>query len=209
MHPLVKILYLVLILLVISSASNTLLLSILLILTTVAFALHCRNFLRLLKRMRLLFLSILLIYGFGTPGEYLSQLPLAIAPTFEGLKLGSIQIIKICIALAALTILLNTTNKDQLIIGIYTLFKPFKYLGVNVERFSVRLSLTLDYFEEFAAQAKSNLNFKQIDDIHASLENEPLNDMIYMNNPALKLTDIVMILFAALSFVALCFLHLS
>ncbi len=209
MHPLVKILYLILILLVISSASNTLLMSLLLILMTVAFISHYQNFLRVLKRMRWLFLSILLIYGFGTPGEYLSQLPLAFAPTFEGLKLGSIQIIKICIALAALTILLNTTNKDHLIIGIYTLFKPFKHLGVDVERFSVRLSLTLDYFEVLASQPKDHLNFKLFDSFHAGLDDKPLNDMIYIDNLPFKQTDIVMISFALLSFISLSFLYLS
>lgn len=209
MHPLVKILYLILILLVISSANIALLLSLMLILVTTAIILHCRNFLRVLKRMRWLFLSILIIYGYGTPGEYLSHLPLAFAPTFEGLKLGAIQIIKICIALATLTILLNTTNRDQLIVGVYTLFKPFKYLGVNVERFSVRLSLTLDYFEELASQPKDRLNFKLFDNIHASLESKSVNNVVYINNPPFKLVDIFMIFFVAVSFVAFYFVYLS
>lgn len=41
-------------------------------------------FLRVVKRMKWLFISIFIIYAYGTLGEYLTQMPYSLAPTIEG-----------------------------------------------------------------------------------------------------------------------------
>ena len=61
-----------------------------------------REFFKLLRRARWLLLSILLIYAFATPGEYVGALPDSIAPTYEGLHSGAVQALRLVAMLAAL-----------------------------------------------------------------------------------------------------------
>lgn len=103
--------------------------------------------LKLLKRARWLFLSMLLIYAFATPGEYVAGFPDAFAPTFEGLQSGLIQALRLAAMLGALSLLLATSSREQFMAGIYVLLRPFRILGVSPERFSARLWLTLHYAE--------------------------------------------------------------
>ncbi|HEY7986494.1 MAG TPA: CbiQ family ECF transporter T component [Methylophilaceae bacterium] len=105
------------------------------------------EFIKLLRRARWLLLSILLIYAFATPGEYVPGMPVSIAPTYEGLRSGALQAMRLITMLAALAWLLAGCTREQLMSGIYTLLLPFKPLGANPERFAVRLWLTLYYVE--------------------------------------------------------------
>jgi len=105
------------------------------------------EFMKLVRRARWLLLSILLIYAFATPGEYVSGIPIAIAPTYEGLRSGAMQAMRLITMLAALASLLAGCSREQLMSGLYTLLMPFKPLGANPERFAVRLWLTLYYVE--------------------------------------------------------------
>jgi energy-coupling factor transport system permease protein len=105
------------------------------------------DFLLLLRRARWLLLSITLIYAYATPGEFVRQLPDVLAPTYEGLRDGAIQAVRLAIMLAALSLLLATTSRAQIMAGIYQLLKPLQFFGVLPERFSARLWLTLHYVE--------------------------------------------------------------
>jgi energy-coupling factor transport system permease protein len=105
------------------------------------------EFVKLLRRARWLLLSILLIYAFATPGEYVSGIPIAVAPTYEGLGSGAMQAMRLITMLAALAWLLAGCSREQLMSGLYTLLMPFKPLGANPQRFAVRLWLTLYYVE--------------------------------------------------------------
>lgn len=103
--------------------------------------------LKLLKRARWLFLSILLIYAFATPGEYVAGFPDAFAPTYEGLQSGLMQALRLAAMLGALSLMLATSSREQFMSGIYFLLRPFRLLGISPERFSARLWLTLHYAE--------------------------------------------------------------
>lgn len=105
------------------------------------------DFLLLIRRARWLLLSIALIYAYATPGEFVPYLPDAMAPTYEGLRDGAIQALRLALMLASLSLLLATTNRAQIMAGIYQLLKPFQFLGAQPERFSARLWLTLHYVE--------------------------------------------------------------
>ena len=150
--------------------------------------------------MRWLFLSILVIYAFGTPGELIPRFPVNFAPTFEGVQLGLLQIEKLLIALAALSILLASSSKEQLMLGLYMLLRPLKYLGLNIEKFAARLLLTLNYVEELASQNNSKFSFKQLDEIHASVESLPREGIVYFRKLPFKLIDKVMMFFAIVLF---------
>ncbi len=122
----------------------------LLLLTLLLGFYRASNALRMLKRLRWLILTMLLVYAFNTPGEYINfgyVNPLPIAPTYEGLEAGISQAFRLCVVVMALALLLARTNRDFLIGGLYTLFKPLSSFGLDPERFAVRLWLTLYYVE--------------------------------------------------------------
>ena len=171
MHPFVKILYFVLILILMSFLSDQMLSMLFLLVVVMAMILQFKHFIHVVKRVRLLLLSILLIYAFATPGQYVSYLPLYLAPTIEGLEQGGLQVMRLLIALAALDLLYSNSSKEQLILGLYTLFKPLEFLGLNTERFAVRLFLTLEYVEDFASQHHKKFSFNQFDAIYLATDN--------------------------------------
>ena len=163
MHPFVKIacfFFLLLLLQYLSPSSIAVLCGLVCLLAAV---LNLPHFSQLIKRMRWLFLSLLLVYAYATPGEYLAFLPLNVAPSFEGLHLGLMQIAKLLIAVASLSALFASASKSQLMAGLWTLLSPLRLVGLNVERFTVRMLLTLHYVEQMAVQPKLKLDFSQLD----------------------------------------------
>jgi energy-coupling factor transport system permease protein len=163
MHPFVKIacfFFLLLLLQYLSASSIAVLCGLICLL---AAALNLPHFSQLIKRMRWLFLSLLLVYAYATPGEYLAFLPLNVAPSFEGLHLGLMQIAKLLIAVASLSALFASASKSQLMAGLWTLLSPLRLVGLNVERFTVRMLLTLHYVEQITVQPKLKLDFSQLD----------------------------------------------
>jgi energy-coupling factor transport system permease protein len=163
MHPFVKIacfFFLLLLLQYLSPSSITVLCGLICLMAAV---LNLPHFSQLIKRMRWLFLSLLLVYAYATPGEYLAFLPLNVAPSYEGLHLGLMQIGKLLIAVASLSALFASASKSQLMAGLWTLLSPLRLVGLNVERFTVRMLLTLHYVEQMAVQPKLKLDFSQLD----------------------------------------------
>ena len=172
MHPFVKIacfFFLLLLLQYLSPSSIAVLCGLVCLLAAV---LNLPHFSQLIKRMRWLFVSLLLVYAYATPGEYLAFLPLNVAPSFEGLHLGLMQIAKLLIAVASLSALFASASKSQLMAGLWTLLSPLRLVGLNVERFTVRMLLTLHYVEQMAVQPKLKLDFSQLDKL-ALAPNEP------------------------------------
>ena len=116
------------------------------------------QYLGTIKRFKWFFLVMMGIFAFNTPGEHIASWPLAISPTYEGLLAGSTQTLRICLMLAALSLIINANTRQQLISGFYFIFLPLKFLGLEVERFAARLWLTLHYVElQRDSNAKQNL----------------------------------------------------
>ncbi len=112
---------------------------------------------KMLKRSRWLLLTLLLIFAFTTPGEYLSWWPLQIAPTYEGVRGGLLQAGRLVIMLAGLAILLGSTQREQLMAGIFQLLLPLRRAGLGAERFTARLWLTLHYVEEEPPKTRGSI----------------------------------------------------
>jgi len=144
-------------------------------------------------------LSIFIIYAFGTPGELIAGFPVNFAPTYEGLQSGFVQVEKLLVALAALSLLLTSSPREQMMLGLYMLLTPLKFAGLNIERFSARLMLTLDYVEELAAKDKNNFNFRQLDEIDVAVERLPQANIVSFQKLPFGLIDkVMMILLSAL-----------
>lgn len=189
MHPLVKILCFLMLLLLISTAGSTLLFCGLVLAVIVSYYLKIDAFPHMVRRMRWLFLSIFIIYAFGTPGELLPQFPVSFAPTFEGINLGWLQVEKLLLALAALALLVTRTSKEHLMLGLYMLLSPLKLAGLNVERFAARLMLTLNYVEELAAEDKSGFSFSKLDEMDVLADAAPQNNVITFHDLEFRLLD--------------------
>ncbi|MDP2804325.1 MAG: CbiQ family ECF transporter T component [Gallionellaceae bacterium] len=113
----------------------------------VAYKLHDQRLFKLLRRTRWIFLSLLVIYAFLTPGSPLWSLSNMPSPTVEGLEDGLMQLGRLLSVLAGLSILLTLLSREQLISGIYSLIYPVHFLGGSRKKIAVRLALTLHYAE--------------------------------------------------------------
>lgn len=193
MHPFVKIacfFFLLLLLQYISAPSIAVLCGLICLLAAV---LNLPHFSQLIKRMRWLFVSLLLVYGYATPGEYLAFLPLNVAPSYEGLHLGLMQIAKLLIAVASLSALFASASKSQLMDGLWTLLAPLRLMGLNVERFTVRMLLTLHYVEQMAVQPKLKLDFSQLDKLALAPDEPGATLPLILAQPAFSWFDKAML----------------
>jgi energy-coupling factor transporter transmembrane protein EcfT len=101
----------------------------------------------LLRRTRWIMFSLLLIYGYATPGTAVWMQGGMFSPTYEGLADGLLQLCRLVFALAGLSIVLGMLSRQQLVGGLYVLAYPLRYVGLSRERMAVRLALTLHYAE--------------------------------------------------------------
>ena len=193
MHPFVKILCFIMMLLLSNVLGISMIWLLCILVTVFALKIHYIKFLRVIKRMRWLFISIFIIYAFGTPGEYIQFFPANYAPTFEGCSLGALQIAKLLIALASLNILFSTSSKEDLMVGLYLLLSPLKLARLNIERFTARLLLTLDYVEELTGKDKYKFNFSQLDELYSVADNLQLQKVITLQSQAFNMVDKLLI----------------
>lgn len=169
--------------------------------------LQFKDFHRVVKRMRWLFISIFIIYAFGTPGEYIQQFPINFSPTIEGCELGLLHIAKLLIALASLILLFSTSSKEQLMTGLYLLLLPLKRIGFNTEQFTARLILTLDYVEDLAANENFKLSFSHLANMQLFTTDLRNDRIIILQVFPLKLIDKMIIAILILSVLLFIFLR--
>ena len=102
-----------------------------------------RNALTMLKRLRWLFLSILVLYLFFTPGVLLWP-ELLWGPTQEGLQQGLVRIAVLVLIVAAVNALIGSTGQAEFLSAVSWCLQPLSWLGLSHERLAVRISLTLE-----------------------------------------------------------------
>lgn len=95
----------------------------------------------MLRRMRWLFLSLLVIYFWFTPGQ---PLLFPYGPSLEGIQAGLLRISLLIMLVVAVSLLLCTTPRAQLIAAIQWLAWPLRWIGVEADRLAVRMALTLE-----------------------------------------------------------------
>ncbi|MEQ1532576.1 MAG: hypothetical protein HOO97_01585 [Sideroxydans sp.] len=146
-HPVVQILIWVLLTLLLQRINASALFLCSVGLFVVTLKVGAQKFLTLLRRTRWVLFSLLLIYGYTTPGVALVQSFGLASPTREGVFDGLMQLGRLLCALAGLAILLSRLSQAQLMGGIVGLMSPLCWLGISRERFAVRLALTLENAE--------------------------------------------------------------
>lgn len=186
MHPTLKLMLLIVLAAAVQLMSlNTLALTGMLLIG-LALYWHIALLKKIIYRSRWLLLTMLLIYAFTTPGEYLPGWE-SYALTYEGLAQGTAQAARLVIMLSGLALLLGTTHRDDLMAGIYWLINPLRYLGVSPDRFTARLWLTLHYVEQ--ENPRSTLPFWRRFEAAAAMAEEAAIDRVSFTLPAFKLQD--------------------
>ncbi len=99
------------------------------------------QFLRMLRRTRWLLLATAVSFAVSTPGEIIPWLPLL---TYDGLRLASEQLANLLLMLGMVSVLLALLDTSRLMQAIFTVLRPYAWLGGDRERVVVRLALTID-----------------------------------------------------------------
>jgi len=118
-----------------------------LLMVWVALFISADTFIGMLKRVRWLIAVMLLIYAYSIPGQYVDYWFFETRPTYEGLQLGVMQMMRLVTMIAGVSCLIGLTPRSILIGGIYQLARPFRWLKLDAQRFAIRVGLTLHYVE--------------------------------------------------------------
>lgn len=102
---------------------------------------------RILWRSRILLLSILLVLPWATPGVYAVDFMGMLSPTREGLDAALQQLLHSGIVLIGLGWALAGLDANARTAGLIFWLRPFSKTGFPIERFAVRLMLTLQILE--------------------------------------------------------------
>jgi energy-coupling factor transporter transmembrane protein EcfT len=125
--------------------------------TLYAFVVCPRRFIVLLKRTRWILLALLFIYAYTGQGAALCPQCGVFSPVAEGVREGALQIMRLLLTLAGLSVLLSMLTLTQFVSGLYTLLFPLTGLGLEREKLAVRLALTLHYAESMARKKPGKL----------------------------------------------------
>jgi energy-coupling factor transport system permease protein len=98
----------------------------------------------LVRRSRWLLLTMLVMFGWLTPG---TPLPLVPGATEEGLLLAADNLARLFIALSTVALILKALPPPELVAGMRSLLAPLALLGISRDRIAVRLALTLGEVE--------------------------------------------------------------
>jgi len=99
---------------------------------------------QMLKRLKLFYFSILLVFLAFTPGEIMLSLFGNWYLTYEGLNQAAEKILALCLLVLGVETLLRLTPRNSILSGLFYLSAPLRYLGLNREQFIIRIMLTLD-----------------------------------------------------------------
>ena len=144
LHPTLRLLLLFIIAITLPFAATFSLLVIQLC-VALACALHAAlgDCLRGLWRLKWLFVSIVILYGWFTPGLPVVEVVGVKMPTQTGLIEASTRLLLLSTLLATVIWCLKPLRPQQTAEAISALLRPLALIGVDVQRFGLRLALTL------------------------------------------------------------------
>jgi len=109
---------------------------------------HLAPALKMLRRMRWLFVSIVGFYFWFTPGEPLWDSASSWLPSVEGMQQGGARIAALVTLVLAVNLLLQTTPRDAMVSAVLWLTQPLRWIGFAHERLAVRLTLVFEAVRE-------------------------------------------------------------
>ena len=103
--------------------------------------------LRLLRRVRVLMLAILILFGWFTPGEALLVHWPQWSPSREGIVLAALHGGRLLVVVSAVALLLERLPLERLVGGFYSLCRPFSLIGLRAGALALRLMLVLRFVD--------------------------------------------------------------
>lgn len=100
--------------------------------------------LRIIKRMKLFFISILVLYLWFTPGVPVIDVSLPGVPTIEGIKTGMLRVMSLVLIIFAVNYFVTTIARTRLVEAIIWLLHPVKWVGIDNKTIAVRTALLLE-----------------------------------------------------------------
>ena len=99
----------------------------------------------MISRLKIFFLSIILVYLFLSPATWseLSDINILLQVSAPGL----FRIAVLIVIIFAVNLYLKTTSKEDILASLIWLFKPLNYLNITIDRFALRVVMTLEYIE--------------------------------------------------------------
>lgn len=93
------------------------------------------------------------------------------------------QSLRLMNMIMSLHVILHILSKNEILLGLYYLFRPFTFLGINFDAFLIRLWLTLYYFEGFlfTSQEKKTIEFWQQTYTDLMQHDAPVTKEIHLN----------------------------
>lgn len=101
---------------------------------------------KLLRRSRILLISLWLIIAYSLPGD--TWRDYAWIPSHPGLVEANLHAARLVLLLASLAWLLSGLHHRELVAALWQLMHPLQQLGINLDRTAVRLALVLEYLEQ-------------------------------------------------------------
>lgn len=112
---------------------------------------------RWLRRARLLLFVPLLMSSYVTAGDGVFPALDAWTPTWQGLAHGTLQSLRLVVALLGLRLVMRSLSTEEMTAGLTTLLSPLAYIGADIALFARRLGLTLAYLEQLDGKKAGEL----------------------------------------------------
>ena len=178
MHPLAKLVGILCALLLINKYNFNFNLFLLFFIVAISFFIKF-SIPKLIFRLKFFLIITFFLYVFNTPGEYIFLWPY-LSPSYEGLLLGSTQIMRLINSVAIITIMISLMSYQTLIETFYLIFKPLKRFGIDAKRFAVRLYLTMEYVKTFQSTRKLRFNLNDLSSMLLYSNNKNLMNLSYI-----------------------------
>jgi len=102
---------------------------------------------RLLRRVRVLAVAIVVLFGWFTPGEALLAEWPGLSPTREGVAMALVHVGRLVVVVSAVALLLERLPLERLVGGLYSLARPLRLIGLSARDVALRLLLVLRFVD--------------------------------------------------------------
>lgn len=100
--------------------------------------------LRIIRRMKWFFISILVVYLWFTPGTPVLDLDMAGLPTEEGVSTGLLRVMSLVLIIFAVNYFVSAIARSKLVEAVIWLLVPVKWVGIDNRKIALRIALVLE-----------------------------------------------------------------
>jgi len=156
--------------------------------------------LNFINKIKYFLIALLFIYALATPGKVLYFYSV-LSITEEGVLLGINNLLRILNTFMTIFFLMKIIPQNHIVRFIVKVFYPLSYVGLDIDRLTVRLYLTLSYLDHYR-----NYSFKYSE--LADLLNQQVfqNKKKYFNPNIIKITSTYFDLLWLVGFISILFL---